>query len=99
MLYAVYVTFALVFFLLRLVLCFKARKALVRFIPVYLIVGSYLIALLFAEDILDGGSGFVDGGALAGAVIAVAASCAAAGDALGWAVYLIIKKYRKNRRA
>ena len=92
MLYGIYVALALVFFALQLILCFKAKKVIVRFIPVLMILTGYLIALLFALDILDGGSGFIDGGAFAGAIIAIAVSCAAVCDAIAWAVYGCLRK-------
>ena len=96
MIYAVYVVLALVFFVLQLIMCFKAKKLIVRLIPVFMILTGYLIALMFANDILDSGSGFIDGGNLAGAIIAIGISCAAVCDAIAWLIYALICKKRKK---
>lgn len=96
MLYVFYVALALVFFALQLIFCFKAKKLIVRLVPVIMILEGYLIALLFAEGCFAGGTGFIDDGAFAGAIIAIAMSVAAVFDAIAWLIYVLKRKNRKK---
>lgn len=92
-----YIVFEALFFVLQLIICFRVTKFIIRLIPVFLILLGYVAALLCAVGIFDTGGGFVDGGSLAGAILAVAFSFATVGDVLAWAVYALISKYRKGK--
>lgn len=97
MLYGIYVAFALMFFALQLILCFKAKKLTTRFIPALIILAGYLIALLSAEGYFGGGTGFIDDGTFAGVIIVIGMSCAAVGDAIAWLIYALMHKKRKSK--
>lgn len=97
MFYAVYVIFAMVFFFLQLIFCLRAKRTVIRLIPLYFIAAGYLFALFSAEGYFGGGTGFIDDGALAGAIIAVGVSCAAVCDALAWGAFLLVYKRKKKQ--
>lgn len=97
MIYVVYVVFAVLFFILQIILCFKSSKTIVRLVPFFLILLGYALALLCAIGVFGTGGGFVDGGALAGIIIAIAFTVATASDLLAWCIYALITKYRKNK--
>lgn len=96
MIYVGYVAFAVLFFVLQIVLCFKSSKTIVRLAPFFLILLGYIFALLCANGVFGDGGGFIDGGALGGIIIAIAFSVATAGDLIAWGIYALITKYRKN---
>ena len=92
-----YIVFAVLFFMIQLVVCFKATKIIIRLAPDFLILLGYVIALLCAVGIFGSGGGFIDGGSLAGAIIAIAFAFATVGDLLAWCVWALIRKYRKSK--
>ncbi len=91
-----YFALTALFFVLQLIICFRTVKKAVRFLPFHFIFFGYVLAFFCAAGVFGSGGGFIDGGSLAGLIIAVACSFAAVGDALAWVIYALINKRRKS---
>lgn len=79
---------AVVFFAVQLLLCFRAKRAVVRRLPLYLIFVSAGFILLLCTGLFGTGSGFLGNVHLiVAAILGIVVGIAAVGVAAGWAVY------------
>ena len=84
------------FFIIQAVLCLKVRNNLIRFVPAVIIALSYLLAFFMY---LGGVLGvFPEGGAFAGAFVALFSSADLVGCLLGWLLYYIVKKIKAKKQ-
>ena len=88
-------------FALQLFLLFMTKRLALRLIPVYLLALTLVVAWLFLGHIIvEEGGGFIDAGALMGALILLAAILWAGGAAAAWIVWgvrYLIRKYRDGQ--
>lgn len=89
---------ALLFAAVQSVLCVKASSLSVKLIPVYVIIGGGLAALLCVSGIFNLDAEFVSGDNLAGAIIVIVFGIAAVGDALAWIACLGFKRLHGKRK-
>lgn len=83
-------------FIIQLILCLKVRNKLIKFVPAVVIALSYLLAFFMY---LCGVLGiFPEGGAFAGAFVAIFSSADLIGCLLGWFIYYIIKKVKAKKQ-
>ena len=86
---------AIIVFGIQFVLCNKANKKSVKYIPVYIIIALYAIALvLHLVDWFDG-SGGVAIWVIFAFIISIANTVALVADVIAWVVYNQIQKYKK----
>ena len=86
---------AIIVFGIQFVLCTKANKKSVKYIPVYIIIALYAIALVLCLVDWLGGSGGVAIGVIFAFIISIANTVALVADIVAWVVYKQIKKKKK----
>ena len=86
---------AIIVFGIQFVLCTKANKKSVKYIPVYIIITLYAIALVLCLADWLGGSGGVAIGVIFAFIISIADTVALVADVVAWVVYKQIQKKRK----
>lgn len=86
---------AIIVFGIQFVLCTKANKKSVKYIPVYIIITLYAIALVLCLVDWLGGSSGVAIGVIFAFIISIANTVALVADIVAWVVYKQIKKKKK----
>ena len=86
---------AIIVFGIQFVLCTKANKKSVKYIPVYIIIALYVIALVLCLVDWHGGSGGVAIGVIFAFIISIANTVALVADIVAWVVYKQIQKKKK----
>lgn len=89
--------FAVVFFVIQLLLCFKAENPIIQRLPLYLILLCVGFILLICTGIFGTGSGFLGNIHLIVAMIlGTVVGIAAVGVASAWMLYKIYQKIKAN---
>lgn len=81
---------AVIPFCAQLVLCRRTKNLLLRLVPLFLILTGLLISGAIYAGWFTAGQGGIRANELLGLVLAIMLAVAAAGDALGWAIYALI---------
>jgi hypothetical protein len=89
---------SLVFFVIQLLFCLKAKRVKIKLIPVYVIPLFVIISILDYTRVL----GFLDNGSfisvrIIGFFFAVGATTAFIGYVLAWSVWVLYKFFKKNK--
>lgn len=83
---------AIIVFGIQMLLCCKAKRKVVRYLPSYLILALYAVAVaLCLVDILNG-SGGVAIWSIFAFIISIANTVALVADAAAWIVYMLNQK-------
>ena len=85
----------IIVFGIQFVLCNKANNKSVKYIPVYIIIALYAIALVLCLVDWLGGSGGVAIGVIFAFIISIANTVALVADIVAWVVYKQIQKKKK----
>lgn len=89
---------AVIFFGIQLLLCFKAKRAVLRRLPLYVILVSVGFILLLCTGVFGTGSGFLGNVHLiVAAILGIVVGIAAVGVAAGWGVYFVYKEYQNKK--
>jgi len=87
---------AVVFFTIQLLLCFKAKKPMIKRIPAYIILLFGVFVLLICIGVFGEGSGFLGNiHLIVAAILAIVGCIASIGILAAWIVYKIY--IRRNR--
>ena len=87
---------AFIFFVVQLLLCFKAKKPMVKWIPLFIIVLFGLLILLIGTGVMGEGSGFLGNiHLMVSAIRAVVGGIALIGIVAAWIAY---KAYTKKHK-
>ena len=87
---------AVVFFAIQLLLCFKAKKPIIKRLPTYIILLFGMFILLICSGVFGEGSGFVGNiHLIVAAILAIVGGIAAIGILTAWIVYKIFIRKKK----
>lgn len=86
---------ALLFFVVQLILCLKAKKMAVKLIPAYII---FFCVLLVVADLLGlfPGGGVISTQGILALALSIVAGIALVGDIAAWAAYRIYKRKARD---
>lgn len=84
------------FFIAQILLCFKIKNKLAKFIPAALVAVSYIIAIVFYVGGIAGL--FPEGGTFAAAFILIYSSADLLACFLAWLIYLIAIKLKSKKQ-
>lgn len=88
---------AALLFAVQLLLCFKAKRTVVRMLPLSLILICMGFILLLCTGVFGTGSGFLGNVHLIAAIIlGIVAGIAGAGVAAAWVVYWVCQKRKSD---
>lgn len=85
------------FFAVQLLLCFKVKRAVLRRLPLYMILVCAGFILLICTGVFGTGGGFIGNVHLiVAAILGIVVGIAAVGVAAAWAVYAVYRKIRAH---
>lgn len=88
---------AVVFFAVQLLLCFKAKRTVIRMLPLYFILTCMGFILLLCTGVFGTGSGFLGNGHhIVAIILGIVVGIAGAGVAVAWVVYGVCQKRKAD---
>jgi small-conductance mechanosensitive channel len=88
---------AILFFAIQILLCFKARKTVVKLIPVFFIFMGLILCLLLYSGIMGTGSGVIGNvNQIVALLFTIVIGIACIGDIAAWAVYGIYQRAHRQ---
>jgi len=87
---------AMVFFAIQLLLCFKVKRPIIKWIPIYVILLFWVFILLICIGIFGKGSGFLGNiHLIVAAILAIVGIIASLGILAAWIVYKFCMRNKK----
>ena len=83
---------SIVFLVTQLLFSFKAKRTVMKYVPVYIILLSFLFSLLLYFGVF--GTGFLNAERILAFLICIGIGAALVGEALAWMVYKLLKGKR-----
>jgi len=83
---------SIVFLVTQLLFSFKAKRTVMKYVPVYIILLSFLFSLLLYFGVF--GTGFLNAERILAFLIGIGIGAALVGEALAWMVYKLLKGKR-----
>ena len=85
---------SIVFMVTQLLFSFKAKRTVMKYVPVYIILLSFLFSLLLYFGVFVVGTGFLNAERILAFLIGIGIGAALVGEALAWIVYKLLKGKR-----